>query len=89
MSWFIASWNFSVASLAIGGRHIADRAVQTAVIVIIDETFDQLSRFFKHQRHALADAILLDDLMPTLDLAVALRGMRSLSFQYTPTKFPS
>jgi hypothetical protein len=57
-------------------RNITNRAVQSLVIVFIDIAFDHRSGILRRNRASRTNAFFLPRLMPTLQLAVALRIKR-------------
>jgi len=54
------------------GCHIADRAMETLIIIVPHKPIDQLTGIFQRQWRCRPDAITLDRLMPALDLAIPL-----------------
>src|ERR1019366_4504478 len=57
-------------------RDVADRAVQTDVVVMLYVTLNQTPRIFQRQRRARPDALPFECFVPTLDFAVRLRIIR-------------
>ena len=57
-------------------RDVADRAVQTNVVVMLYVTLNQMPRIFQRQRRSRADALLFERFVPTFDFAVRLRVIR-------------
>lgn len=58
-------------------RHVADRTVNLDVVVILHVTLNHFTGLIQRQRHARPDALDLERLVPSLDLAVGLRIVRT------------
>lgn len=62
----------------VGRRDVADGTVQADAIVMSDEPLDQLPGVVERQRYVGPQAIGLERLVPTFDLAVRLRIVGAL-----------
>jgi hypothetical protein len=58
------------------GRDVADGAVESSGVVMLDEVANDAASFFERQGNAGADAFALERLVPSFDLAVGLRIVR-------------
>src|SRR5439155_16855155 len=65
------------ASELVGGRDVAQGAVQPRVVVMLDELRDDATGLVQRQRRFLADAIVLDGAVIAFQLAVGLRVVRA------------
>lgn len=57
--------------------HVTDRAVKTREVVVLDECLNRSVCSVLAQQYAWANAVLFDRLVKALDLAIALRIVRT------------